>query len=90
VEVGKVRFQPKTIGVEGIAHNHYTIRSTQFEWQTDTFKFYLNCVRTGVSLITSFFPLKHFSHFLLKHFCHWNISFICLTVVSKLTITVFF
>jgi len=30
-KVGKVRFEPKTIGAEGIAHNHYTIRSTQFE-----------------------------------------------------------
>jgi len=27
-----VRVGPKTIGVEGVAHNHYTIRSTQFEW----------------------------------------------------------
>jgi len=28
-----VIFVPKTIGVEieGVAHNHYTIRSTQFE-----------------------------------------------------------
>jgi len=30
-KVGKVRFEPKTIGVEGIAHNHYTTRPTQFE-----------------------------------------------------------
>jgi len=45
--VGKVRFEPKAIGREGVADNHYTIRSTQFEWQTDPF------VKTGVSVVTS-------------------------------------
>ena len=31
MKVGKVRVEPKTIGMECVAHNHYTIRSTEFE-----------------------------------------------------------
>jgi len=46
-----VRFEPKTLGIEGVVHNHYdpvyTVRMTNWP-------FYLNCVRTGVSLVTSF------------------------------------
>ena len=36
-KVGKVRFEPKALGIESVAHNHHTIRSTQLEWQTDSF-----------------------------------------------------
>jgi len=32
-----VRFEHKTLAVEGVASNHYTLRSTQFDWQTDPF-----------------------------------------------------
>ena len=32
MKVGKVRVEPKTIGLVGVAHNYYTTRSTQFEW----------------------------------------------------------
>ena len=30
-KVGKVRFEPKALGIESVAHNHHTIRSTQLE-----------------------------------------------------------
>jgi len=36
-KVDKVRSEPKTIAVQGIAHNHYVMWTTQFEWQTDPF-----------------------------------------------------
>jgi len=35
-----VRFEPKTIGVEGIVHKYITLTliwSTQFKWQTDPY-----------------------------------------------------
>jgi len=37
VKVGKVRFEPKTIGIVAITHNRDIMRCTQFEWQTDPF-----------------------------------------------------
>ena len=37
MKVDKVRFEPKTIGIVAITHNHSTMLSTQFEWQTDPF-----------------------------------------------------
>jgi len=32
-----VRFKTKTIGIVAATYNRYTMRSTKFEWQTDTF-----------------------------------------------------
>ena len=37
MKVGKVRLEPKTLAVEGVVPNYYTMRSTQFDWQTDPF-----------------------------------------------------
>ena len=32
-----VRVEPKTIGIAGVMHNHYTTKPTPFEWHTDPF-----------------------------------------------------
>jgi len=52
MKVGKLRFEPETLAVEGVASNHclhYTIHAV---WLTN-WPLYLNCVTTGVSLVTS-------------------------------------
>jgi len=38
-KVSKVRVQPKTVVIVAVIvmHNHWAMRSTQFEWQTDPF-----------------------------------------------------
>jgi len=42
-----VEVAPKTINIVAVRPNHYTTRSTPFEWQTDPF------IKTGVSVVTS-------------------------------------
>jgi len=37
MEVGKMRVEPKTIGIAAVTHNHYAKSSMPFTWQTDRF-----------------------------------------------------
>jgi len=45
-KVGKVKVEPKTIGIAAVTHNHYTTSRTMFSLQSDLFVGIASCYET--------------------------------------------